>query len=442
MGLFSVKKYKTIKDKDGNKKQIPKTKEEWNKDTKNGTAIHYFSDRYEVYENTLQFTSGVYELKRDAAEQERIFLNDPIDYILKYGKRSKKKLMEILKENNDSRVKNDNTAYKKCLNDYWTEFLDYFQDFVKETTIYELNTKWNLLFRDEFGKCYPEDITLPKTQELHNMLAKKINKKTNKPYSLSWKNNSHMVLVDFFQFLFRNGKIEINYAIVVGAFKETDKNKNDSNEIRYQTLEQFDLFMSVVDDEFWYAVFNFAFWHGPRKGEQRALTIDDLDLINDTIIFDKTFTRNKKGGEKIGSIKNGKSRTTYLAEQSKSYLTKLVNFYKKMPGYSSKWFLFGGPIPLSRNMIDRKLNYYYKKLKEKYPDIEINELTHHEFGRHSHATLLLNIATDMEDIYFIIAERLGDTPETIRKVYAKPYKNLNIKKERNVLSRLNSINMI
>ncbi len=108
-----------------------------------------------------------------------------------------------------------------------------------------------------------------------------------------------------------------------------------------------------------------------------------------------------------------------------------------MDGYSDDWFLFGGPFNTYKNIIDDKLKYYYKKLQEKYPNENINILTHHEFGRHSHASFLLNIGSDREDIYFIIAERLGDTIEVIRSTYAKPYQSLNIDKSKQLLSNEN-----
>lgn len=229
----------------------------------------------------------------------------------------------------------------------------------------------------------------------------------------------------------------MNYEKIIGSYKNTTSNKNETKKIKYQNLEEFNNFMDVVDDDFWFTFFDFLFWHGPRKGEQRALKISDIGLEHDIVHFHLTFSRNKNGGEKIGPIKNGKARHTYLAPQSKPYVTRLINFYKQMDNYSDDWYLFGGPFKLSKNKIDRMLKYYYSILKEKYPNIEINELTHHEFGRHSHASFLLNVGGDREDIYFIIAERLGDTPEVIRETYAKPYEKLNNDKSKVLLSMEN-----
>ncbi len=108
-------------------------------------------------------------------------------------------------------------------------------------------------------------------------------------------------------------------------------------------------------------------------------------------------------------------------------MQNLISFYKQLEGYNDNWFLFGGPIKTYKNRIEEKLKKLYRSLKEQYPDKEINELTHHEFGRHSHASHLLNKGLEnglpREVIYEIIAERLGDTIEVIRKTYAHPYEN-------------------
>lgn len=198
---------------------------------------------------------------------------------------------------------------------------------------------------------------------MHDTLDAKINPRTNDFYTTSTKNTFHSTLVDFYNFLYRKGKIEINYAKVIGSFKNPNVNKNTKPIIKYQTLEQYKQFMEVVDNEFWYAFFNFAFWYNPRKGEQRAL-ICDIDLKHNSIYFHSTFSRNKNGDETIGSIKNGKEKTTYLAEQSKPYIEKLIIFYKNMDYYNDNWFLFGGSFNTYKNRIEDALKKYYRILKK------------------------------------------------------------------------------
>lgn len=423
MAVFQVKKYKIKKDENGNNIQVPKTKEEWNKETKGGTATWYFVDRYILNEKTKQYMSAKFNKKCQAEADRALFLLDPIKYILEHSKKAKNRLT----------IKQIDSGQKK-LNDYFNDFIDYDIEFVKESTIHEYKSSWNNHLHESIGILTPSQITLANTQDWHKKMNKKINPITNTLYSTNTKNKIHSALTEFYQYLYSNGLIELNYAKVVGGFKDPTVNKNKKKEIKFQTMQQYDKFMSIVDDEFWYALFNFCFWHGPRIGEQRALKIKDIDLNSDTIRFHKTFSRDKNGKEIIGSIKNGKERTTYLATQSKPHLEKLINQYKQMDDYTDDWFLFGGPFSISKNSIQRKLDEYYTKLKSKYPTEVINSLTHHEFGRHSHASLLLNIGSDRGDIYQIIAERLGDTTEVIRSTYAHPYESLNINKSKMLLN--------
>lgn len=105
MAVFQVKKYKLIKDENGNKVQINKTKEEWNRETKNNTMTWYFSTRYKISDKTKQYKSKLFSLKREAEEQERLFLNDPIDYIKEHSKRAKIDVVEDKFENNGKKIR-------------------------------------------------------------------------------------------------------------------------------------------------------------------------------------------------------------------------------------------------------------------------------------------------------------------------------------------------
>lgn len=427
MAVIQVKKYKTIKDENGNKIKVLKTKEEWNKETKNGTATWYFSERYEINGVKKQYKSALFPLKRIAEDERSIFKNNPIEYIKTYGKRSKINTDIIYCKNIE----------EKTLNEYFIDFTNYHIEFTKGSTVFDYKDSWKNHISDMLGGLTPSQITLAITQEWYEYMNKKVNPRTQRQYATATKNKVLAALSEFYQYLYKNGLIEINYLKVLGPFKNSKVNKNEKKKIKFQTLEEFNLFMSVVDDDFWYAFFNFLFWHGPRIGEQRALKIEDVDLKSDLIDFHNTFTKDENGKETIGSIKNGKNGKTYLAEQSKSYIKNLISKYKQMDGYADQWYLFGGAFPLTKNMIQRKLDYYYNKLKNAYPDKNINSLTHHEFGRHSHASFLLNVGCDRDDIYFIIAERLRDTPEVIKSTYAEPYKNLNNNKSKLLLSEEN-----
>ena len=416
MAVLQVKKYKTIKDENGNKIQVLKSKEEWNKETRKGTKTWYFSDRYKINNKIKQYKSSLFEFKREAEKERGLFLDDPINYIKEHSKKAKNKIGYIV-ENNDS----------KNLNQLFEDFHKYSLNYEKESTAYDHKLIWKNHISKQIGFLFPYQLNLSIIQSLHEFLNDKINPRTNKPYSTETKNTFHSTISSFLEYLKIKGLIEINYAKVLGGFKNIKVNKNIKKKIRYQTEEEFNRFISVVDDELWHSFFTFLFWHGCRKGEQRALLIEDIDFDNSTCHLHNTFSRGENGGEVIGPIKNGKERTIYLTEQSKKELEKLVNFYKQLDGYNEKWFLFGGPSNLYKNRIERTLNKYYKKLQETYPNEKINVLTHHEFGRHSHASYLLDKGlengTPREVVYEIIAERLGDTVDVIKETYAHPYES-------------------
>lgn len=427
MSIYTIKKYKIIKDENGNKIQLEKTKEEWDKETCGGKKIYGFIDRYKINDKTKQYKSRVFEKKREAEAEERLFLLDSIKYIQEHSKRAKSSLKL---ENTDSK--------DKTLNYYFPIFVEYKTNYIKGSSTYADKRNWELHIKNDFGDLTPNEVNLRKTQMWHEKKNKLINPKTNELYAIKTKNGWHTTLSEFFQYLYMNGLIELNYARVVGIFKNPNVNKNAVSKIRYQTEEEFNLFISVVDDPFWFKFFSFLFWHGCRKGEQRALRINDIELEYDSITFDETFARTKNGGESIGSIKNKRIRKIFLAKQCKPYIEELINFYKQMDGYNENWFLFGGAIAIYKNRIDDKLNYYYDKLEKKYPNKKINRLTHHEFGRHSHASYLLaeglKKGLGLEEIYAIIAQRLGDSIEVIKKTYAHLYEKENNDKAKNILN--------
>lgn len=420
MAISQIKKYKIIKDENGNKIQVQKTKEEWNRETKNGTATWYFYSRYKINDQTKQYKSGVFAYKRNAEEEESLFKVNPLEYIKTRSKRAKIDLREC------------DMYESKILNDYFSDYCDYKNNFVKDSVIYEYRCDWKNHLSKFLGDLTPKEIDY--------MVAKKCYDSINiMNYSISSKNKWLSCLKEFFKYLKANNLIKFNYFKDFERFKNPKENKNKSIKIKYQTLEEFNLFMTeLIEDNFWYTFFNFAFWQGCRIGEQRALKIKDINFKNNTIHFHNNFSRNQKGGEELSSIKNNKERYIALSPNSKKCLQQLIEFYKQIGGYSEEWFLFGGAINTYKNRIERKLKSIYKNLMNKYPDKNIIPLTHHEFGRHSHASYLLNKGLEKgifrEEVYEIIAERLGDTVDVIKRTYAHPYETKYSEKSKELIN--------
>ena len=92
-------------------------------------------------------------------------------------------------------------------------------------------------------------------------------------------------------------------------------------------------------------------------------------------------------------------------------LKELYNQMSKLDGFSNKWFVFGGIKYIPSSTLTRiKDNAFNSLINQGY---NINKITIHEF-RHSSASYMISNGIPVE----IIAYRLGDTVETIRRVYA------------------------
>ncbi len=424
MAVIQIKKVKFIKDESGNKIQIPKTKKEWNKETKNGTATWFFSDRYITNNKTKQYHSGVFSTQREAKEEERIFLINPVEYIKTHSKRAKINYNEV-------ELKDDS----KTLDYYYDYFFEYDCTVNKESTAYEHKINYYKHVSPILGKEKIRNIDVISVDNFHTEIIKK---------NLSHLTNMkiHSVLSKFLEFLKFKGLIELNYAKIHGTFIQiVDEETHEEKEIKYQTIEEFELFMKYVDDEFWYTFFNFLFWHGLRKGEQQALRWQDINFKDKTIKIHNSVSKSRTGGIKISSTKRQKDRTISIADNSYEILKKHYEYMKCFDNFNNSWFVFGYGSNINdiigRNTIDRHFKKIYDILIEKNRDKKINVLTHHEFGRHSHASYLLNkgIAEgyQREIIYEIIAERLGDTVEVIKNTYAHAYENKYYEQTKNLL---------
>jgi len=422
MTVFPVKKYKTIKDENGNKIQVPKTQKEWNKETCGGTKTFYFSSRYKINNQTKQYKSRGFSLKREAKDEEKLFLIDPIKYIQEHSKRAKNSVSVLIQ----------NDTKEKKLDEYYNEYFLYDLKINKESTAYDHKTNYFKHVSPILGNLEPSKIDIAKIDEFHTEIESK-----GLAYSTNVNINSALSgILDFLKQ--KKGIIQINFAKVYGSFKKpSDEIIPIEKKIKYQTIEEYNLFMQSIKNDFWFTFFNFLFWHGLRKGEQQALRWSDIDFEHETVSITKTIGKSKSGGIKITNTKNKKNRIIFLASQSVDCLKRLYKKMSLLDGFNKEWFVFGRGSNkediIARNTIDRNLKKFYDILQEQYPNTKIKRLTHHQFGRHSHASYLLNKGMGQIDIYSIIAQRLGDTEKVIMDTYAHPYEKVNNEKTKELL---------
>lgn len=148
--------------------------------------------------------------------------------------------------------------------------------------------------------------------------------------------------------------------------------KTDKTEFDVWTPEEYKKFEEAISTKYpkYVPFFHTLFWCGLRKGEARALLVDDLDLDNATLTINKSMSKYRK------SLKSPKTqsgnRTIKLDAITLKVLTPLKN--------NEKW-LFGSYNPLSLNTITKVFEYGIAQANLK--PIRIHDL------RHSHATFLI-----------------------------------------------------
>ncbi len=165
------------------------------------------------------------------------------------------------------------------------------------------------------------------------------------------------------------------------------------------TVEEVELLMNIpLDNPFNYrtkAMLEMMYGSGLRVSELVNLTLNDIDLYNDTILI-----HGKGSKERIVPL--GDYAKEYLAE----YLKVRNSLIKRKNGNPDKLFLNNHGLPITRNGFNFLLN---KLLKEK--GIE-KEVTPHTL-RHSFATHMLDNGADLRTIQ----ELLGHSDIVTTRIY-------------------------
>lgn len=204
--------------------------------------------------------------------------------------------------------------------------------------------------------------------------------------------------------------LEYNPLKLVENFKERNDKVIDEEKVRFMTNDEYRIFIDEVDDDF-KVVFHFLYEIGCRKGEMTSLKWKNVDFKNERVKLNTTFSRKRDGSLTITNTKNGKDKYVDMSPKLVDELKELYNTMSKLDGFSDDWFVFGGIKYISYTTLGRKKDETFQRLKEK--GINITNITIHEF-RHSSASYMISNNIPIE----VIAYRLGDTPETIRRTYA------------------------
>ena len=303
-------------------------------------------------------------------------------------------------------LKNDNPIQKR-FDLIAEEYFDSLEQTKKESTIYTYLKDYNKHIYPYFKSSYINNINI---QDIRNWSENMLKM----DYSIEYLNKIYHILKSIFDYGIKNYGLDSNPVAIYGRFQEKkDKVIKDEEKLKYITKEEFDKFISVIDDPLWHCFFITLYYTGCRLGEVLALTWEDINFDKEEIYINKTLYQ-VKNKYTITSTKTNKNRIIKMSKTLSEELYSYYNLQKDYNEFSINWFVFGGYIHLSTTTINRH--------KHKYFELSgVHEIRIHDF-RHSHVSLLINMyiknnGKDMTSFFTMLSSRMGHTIPVMQKTY-------------------------
>lgn len=281
---------------------------------------------------------------------------------------------------NTKKLNQYNKAYYITLNNLFNRYYEYQKNRVKESSLYEIENVYRRKIKPYFGNYSIIDIDKRMLLEWQSRIESEGYKYETK---CKFRNRFHSILkygVIFFD-------LPQNPIDLIPPFKNMDSPK----EMQIWTPQEFNQFLSVIQDLQYKTFFSFLYFTGCRKGEVLALNWHDIDFENEIIKINKNLTRKIKNNAYLITTPKNYSSTRNI-KIPKNLLSLLIEYSKTI---NKKGFLFGGNKPLPEITIDRKMIYYCQISG-------VKKIRIHDF-RHSHASYLVSQGVDIVSI----SKRLG-----------------------------------
>lgn len=357
-----------------------KNKSKWTKDGRHWYFVCYYKN---IYGERKQKVSKMYFTKKEAEEAELVFLS---------------------KREHPARIKFTILA---------KSYFEYLSTIRKSSTVnsYIKDSKNHIM--PYFQDYFVDDINI----QVIRLWAEEMDKKH---LSIAYKNKIYNILCKIFDYAIRQYDLNNNPARAFGCFQQKqDTVVRDEDKIRYITFDEFNKFLSVINDLRDRTFFIFAYYTGCRRGEIQAITWEDINFNTKEISINKTLYEETAGKVDITSTKNNQNRKIKMSKFLVESLLIYKNEVKKYADFKESWFVFGNTRFLPKTTINRHKDYYFKLSG-------VHRITMHEF-RHSHVSLLineyikqchkLNIKIDTVKFFTMASDRLGHTIQVMIETY-------------------------
>lgn len=322
----------------------------------------------------------------------------------KYVDEAREYEVEFVKHWQDIQVAKTKLSFAQLANEYVKNATH-----VKATTIRtdeDIINKCISVFRDKKINLFTKDYLQTFITDLE------------KKYSKSYVSKYYYTIKKIFDYAVNNDYITTNPMLKVKRSAQKDIIKE---EMLFWEPNEFNIFIEYVKNKEMKRFFIFLYYMGTRKGEAQALQWKDIDFNSNSIRIYKNVTNKIKG--KAWALTTPKTsnsmRTIIMPDIVKEALMEQKEDCKRLHGFNQDYFVFGFHRPLASETIRKnKIRAVNDANKD---GNELKMIRIHDF-RHSHVSYLINNKTD-QYTDFEIAQRLGDTVETIRDTYAHMFKD-------------------
>ena len=246
--------------------------------------------------------------------------------------------------------------YDITFEELYNEWYQYKSKIVKSTTAYDLKVKLRKHILAFFKDFKLHSIKVNVINQWYDFLSKSGLNLVNQNKTIGYLREILNYARENYDFDKKVIAKIVNYRIeTVDRIKESEWN--------FWTYEEFKQFISTVDDELYFTIFNFMYFTGLRIGEMIALTWKDIDLNKKTLNINKNYT-NKLGtnSHKIVDPKTKNSiRIIDLDDNIVSLMQKHFDNEKKIYGFNNSMNIFGNVKYITPTTFASKLNYYTRK---------------------------------------------------------------------------------
>lgn len=265
----------------------------------------------------------------------------------------------------------------------------------KDSSIYSKQSVYEIFVLPDLGSLTMPELTKERLYQWQDDLWSKKNPRTGEHYSYNYLKKVRGYFNAFLAWCETRHSYVNNLSSVIMPKKRAQK-----TEMQIWNREEFQQFISYVDDPMYHALFMVMFFTGRRKGEVLALMPDDIKA--DYIVFNKAVSY-KTLNESLYTVSSTKAEKKYTTPICEPLRAELEVYEGQSP------FFFGGERPLPWETVRRKFDFYISKAGVKR--IRLHDL------RHSFVSMLIHLGANMT----VIADLIGDTIEQVTKTYGHMY---------------------